>query len=275
MELAFNSNLKYNLKKGLFTLFFIFAAAYLTSCGSKKSSPPPPPPSCPNPNHVATPAGCVPAGNVAPPYGYQYFNGNYQYYASKTDFLTQTDTLFPTATYSQFLRDALGVCDRCSTTVGVGVPLNCSSWLKGFNMLMITMSANQSSTHQMSIYSTPAMQQSYYQFAWMFPKVEDFFVSLFTGLPAPSCNPGLFSPYWASYVQYDSYNSGKGFVLYVNNGPLLSRWNLYKFRLYVDQGQVGDQSFGFRLSVTDKDGKSKDLATGTLNRCSYPNCRMF
>lgn len=262
-------------KKCIYTLFIFLAAAALTSCGNKKSSPPPPPPGCPNPNHVATPAGCVPSGNVAPPYGYQYFNGTYQYYASKTDFLTKVDTLFPTDTFNQFLRDALGVCDRCSSTYGVGVPLNCSSWNKGFNMLMLTMAANQSSTHQMSFFTTPAMQQSYFQFAWMFPKVEDFFITLFTGIPAPSCNPGLFSPYWATYVQYDTFNNGNGFVLYVNNGPLLSRWNLHKFRIYVDQGKVGDQSFGFRFSVTDKDGVSKDIATGTLTRCAYRNCKMF
>lgn len=272
MELNTNSNIP---KNTIYLVFFIYVFTFIISCGSKNNSAPPPPPVCPNPNHVATPAGCVPNGYVTPPYGYQPFNGTYQYFASKTDFLTQTDTLFPTDAYRDFLRDALGVCDRCSTTVGVEVPLQCSSWLKGFNMLMLTFGSTQASPHQMSVFSTPYMQQSYFQFAWQFPKVEDFFISLFTGAPPPSCNPGLFSPYWATNVQYDTYNNGKGFALYVNNGPLLSRWNLYKFRLYVSEGQVGDNSFNFRFSATDKDNNSRDLATGTLTRCLNRNCMMF
>lgn len=264
----------FNFKYYVATLLLLTAVGILSSCNNKSSSTPPPP-GCPNPNHVATPAGCVPGNYHVPPTGYQPFYGPNQYYASKTDFLTNTDTLFPTSLYSQFLRDALGVCDRCSTTVGVGVPLECSSWVKGFNMLMLTFASSQMSAHQMSIYTTPQVQQSYFQFAWLFPKIEDFFISMFTGIPAPSCNPGLFSPYWAANVQYDAYNNGQGFVLYVNNGPLLSKWNLHKFRIYVPVGQIGDNQFEFRFNVIDKNGNSSDLATGTLTRCQRPNCGLF
>jgi hypothetical protein len=128
---------------------------------------------------------------------------------------------------------------------------------------------------QMAFYSTPLIAQTYFNYAWQFPSVEDFFLSLFTGVPPPSCNPGQFTPYWATSVQYEQANNNQGFILYVNYGPSLSRWNLYKFRLIVPVGKIGDPKFNFQLSVIDKNGNSADLATGTLNRCQSLNCSMF
>ncbi len=248
----------------------------LLACNNKKSNSSAPSPVCPV-GYIPSPAGCVPSGsNILPP-NYVPHNGYIQYYASKTDFMTNSDTLRPTDNYRTFLRDALGVCDRCSSTSGVGMgeALECGAWVRGFNMLMISLAANQSSLHQMSFYTTPLISQSYFNFAWQFPDIGDFFVTLFTGAPAPSCNYGQFSPYWAPQVQYDVHNSGQGFVLYMNNGPAYSKWNLFKFRLYVPVGKIGDPTFDFKLSVMDKENKSYDLATGTLTRCQTTNCGMF
>lgn len=119
------------------------------------------------------------------------------------------------------------------------------------------------------------ISQSYFNFAWQFPNIGDFFVTLFTGAPAPSCNYGQFSPYWATQVQYDVHNNSQGFVLFVNNGPPASKWNLFKIRLYVPVGKIGDPKFDFKLSVMDKDNNSYDIATGTLTKCTYKNCGMF
>lgn len=267
------------MSRNTFNTYFNFVlvsvvSIFLYACNNKNNSSPPPP-VCPV-GYVATPAGCVPGGANIQPLQYVPFNGYIQYYASKTDFITQKDTLIPTENYRTFLRDALGVCDRCSSTSGVGMgeALECGSWVKGFNMLMISLAANQGSTHQMSFYSTPKISQSYFNFAWQFPDIGDFFVTLFTGAPAPSCNYGQFSPYWATQVQYDVHNNGQGFVLFVNNGPNPSKWNLFKFRLYVPVGKIGDPSFNFKLSILDKDNKSYDLATGTLTKCTYSNCGM-
>lgn len=142
-------------------------------------------------------------------------------------------------------------------------------------MMMISLAGALASNHQIAFYSTPSISQNYFQFAWQFPKIEDFFLTLFTGAPAPSCNPGQFSPYWASEAQFKTINTDTGFVLAVDHGPLYSRWNLYKFRLTVPVGKIGDPSFNFQLSVIDKNGNSADLATGTLTRCQTANCSMF
>lgn len=264
------------MKKQKWFLFSMITVTLmgLTACNNKKNSTPPPP-GCPS-GQIATPAGCSPPGNVTPPVGYiqpPSNGGLVQYYSSKTDFLSPQDTLTPTQNWVNFLRDALGVCDRCQTTIGQAV--QCDSWVRGFNMVMLSFAANQSSLAQMAFYTTPYITQTYYQFAWQFPKIEDFFITLFTGAPAPSCNPGQFSPYWATQVTFETQNNGEGFVVYVNNGPLMSRWNLYKLRLYVAKGKIGDQSFNYQLTAIDKSGHSGDLATGTLTRCKNPNCSMF
>jgi len=257
-------------------LFLLSLASVFIFACSKKTSAPPPPPVCPV-GLVPTPAGCVPAGVNNQPYNYIPYNGYFQYYASKTDFLTNIDTLKMTDNYKIFLRDALGVCDRCSSTsgAGMGAALECGSWVKGFNMMMISLAANQSALHQLSFYSTPMISQTYFNFAWQFPDIGDFFVTLFTGAPAPSCNYGQFSPYWATQVQYEVQNDSKGFVLFVNNGPSYSKWNLFKFRLSIPVGKIGDPNFDFKLSVWDKDNNSFDLATGTLTKCVTSNCGMF
>lgn len=223
---------------------------------------------------VATPAGCTYPGNLTPPVGYiSPGNGMIQYYASKTDFLTQKDTLFPTSEYASFLKNALGVCDQCYYTDGEA--LVCDSWVRGFNMLMVSLSPTLSTNNQMSFYTTPAIKQSYFQYAWQFPKIEDFFISLFTGVPAPSCKQAQFSPYWATDVAFETHNDQNGFVLYVNQGPFYSVWNRHKFRLYVPQGKIGDPSFSFTLTAIDGNGNAANLATGTLTRCMTPNCQMF
>lgn len=268
--------MNFNSRTPIKTLFLLIVWL-LASCNNKSNTTIPVGPTCPA-GQVATPAGCALQGNMIPPVGYIQPNGTIQYFASKSDFIAAKDTLTLTSNYRTFLKEALGVCDRCYTTAGQG--LECDSWLRGFNMLMMSLAAtNSTATHQLAFYSTPQLTQSYYYFAWQFPKVEDFFLTLFTGVPAPSCNNGGFHPYWATNVQYDSANSGKGFVLYVNYGPVDSTWNHYKFRLKIPSGKVGDATLNFQLTVikTNLSGKDEsfDLATGTFTRCQTANCGMF
>jgi hypothetical protein len=247
-------------------------------CNNKSKTGAPPPVSCPS-GQVASPAGCVFPGNMVPPVGYippYGNNGLTQYFASKTDFITQRDTLFLNDNYKTFLKEALGVCDRCYSTSGSGMgeALECGSWMKGFNMLMLSFS-NYSASNQISFYSTPTVSQTYYNFAWQFPKIEDFFLTLFTGIPAPSCNQGQFSPYWAAESNFEKTGDQKGFSLFVNQGPFYSSWNRAKLLLEVPVGQIGDPSFNFRLIYIDKNNNRGELATGTLTRCASANCGLF
>lgn len=226
---------------------------------------------CPS-GYAPTPAGCAPNGNMTPINYVPPINGTYQYFSSKNDFMVPTDSLFPSSQYADFLKNALGVCDRCSNSSG-GL-LECQSWVNGFNMLMISVSPQATQKHQMAVYTTPALQNSGYSFAWQFPDLEDYFINVFTGAPAPSCNYGQYAPYWATDMSYDSHNGGNGFVLYVNQGPFYSPWNLYKFRLYVPTGKIGDSKFDYELQALDKNGHIIPIAQGTLNRCRTRNCGM-
>ena len=248
-------------KYWLLISFVYILSLNLIGCNNKNNGGTPPPPACPL-GQVATPVGCTYPNNVVPPINYIAPNGKIQYFASKSDFMAPTDTLTPTDNYKNFLRDALGVCDRCTTSAGQA---SCNSWVSGFNMMMVSLSGISTTGHQIAFYSTPAMQQGYFQFSWQFPKIEDFFLSMFTGIAPPSCNPGQYSPYWATEVALEPKSTGFG--LYVDHGPYLSRWNLYKFRVSIPQGKIGDPTLGFQLSVVDKNGNTADLATGTLTRC--------
>ena len=260
-------------------LISLFLISFGISGCNNQSKSSPPPPSCPI-GQAPTPAGCAIQGQIPQPIGYlppNTTNGLTQYFASKADFVSRVDTLSMNSIYRDFLRDALQVCDRCySTSSNAG--LECGSWLQGFNMIMVSFSGQlNGGSQQLAFYSNPAISQSYYYYSWQFPKPEDFFISMFTGVPAPSCTQGSFSPYWATNASYDLHNNGNGFVVYAKGGPLLSKWNLYQFRLYVSNGKVGDNSLPFRVTIKSNASNASEveMATGTLSRCQTPNCGMF
>jgi hypothetical protein len=196
-----------------------------------------------------------------------------QYYSSMNDtFNPSNPTSFsPGSGYTDFLKNALGVCERCVNSYGE--LLQCSSWENGFNMIRLEFLPGVTNKMRIHFYSSP-ISNSYFQFAWNFPSLEDFAISFFTGMPAPSCNNGQYAPYWWGDFSVESHNSDKGFVLY-GQGPYWSKWNRHAIRVYVDSGKVGDSNFDYRVTAISNTNGTTDLATGSFARCQSANCGLY
>jgi hypothetical protein len=261
------------INKNLLIIFFTaLTGAQLISCNnSKKSSgpvAPPPPPSyvCPV-GQIMTNAGCQVQGII------QNNNGSIQYYSSMNDkYSNGSATLNPGVSYTDFLKNALGVCERCANSYGEA--LQCSSWLSGFNMIRLEFVQGFTNRMRVHFYSTPVINNNYFTYAWNFPTFGDFFINFFTGAPPPSCNPGQFAPYWWGDFSVETYNNNQGFVLY-GQGPYLSKWNRHVIRIYVDTGKVGDTLFNYRVVAYTPTNTVLNLATGSFARCQSANCGLY
>jgi hypothetical protein len=262
--------IRYGFKKLLILGFAILMATQVISCNkSKKSSGPPPPPPPPPPvtcpaGQIMSSAGCVIQGVVP------VNMGPIQYYSSMNDrYSAAGANLSPDNSYTDFLQNALGVCERCENSYGE--TLQCSTWENGFNMIRLEFIQGITNKMRVHFYSSPIVQNQYFQYAWNFPTLEDFFITFFTGAPPPSCNPGQYAPYWWGDFSVETHNDNQGFVLY-GQGPYLSKWNRHVIRIYVDTGKVGDATFNYRVVAYTPTNSVVNLITGSFSRCQTANC---
>lgn len=261
-------------RKNLFILVSsVVAATLIISCNKSKKgggSPPPPPPPpivCPA-GQVMSNAGCMVQGVVP------LNMGPIQYYSSMNDKFNNANTasLNPDSSYTDFLQNALGVCERCANSYGES--LQCSTWANGFNMIRLEFVQGVANKMRVHFYSTPILQNNNFTYAWNFPTLEDFAISFFTGVQPPSCNPGQYAPYWWGDFSVESHNDNQGFVLY-GQGPYLSKWNRHTIRIYVDAGKVGDPTFNYRVVAYTDQNAILNLVTGSFSRCQSANCGLY
>jgi hypothetical protein len=251
----------------------VITATMIVACNKSKSSgggpapaPVPVPVSCP-PGQIMTNAGCTIQGVVP------VNMGPIQYYSSMNDRFNSSGNSFqPDSSYTDFLQNALGVCERCVNSYGEA--LQCSTWENGFNMIRLEFVQGVSNRMRVHFYSTPILQNNYFTYAWNFPSLEDFFLTWFTGAPPPSCNPGQYAPYWYGDFNVETTNGSQGFVLY-GQGPYLSKWNRHTIRIYVDTGKIGDPNFNYRVVAYTPTNEVIHLVNGSFSRCQSQNCGLY
>ncbi|MGZ3775537.1 MAG: hypothetical protein ACXVCY_09950 [Pseudobdellovibrionaceae bacterium] len=126
--------------KKLFASFVVSASALmLISCGSNNSDPnyygygyaAPPVPTCPV-NTVWNGTACVNSTGVAPTTGPAYFYDYKSYYYQNVFGFPQNGDLVivDTGAYQQFLKEAMGVCDRNIWGWQAGLA-DCANWVSG------------------------------------------------------------------------------------------------------------------------------------------------
>lgn len=258
-QLSFNKNLILILS-GIIT--FLAVACQQSGSGGGSTPPPPVPIACPN-GQVGYNGTCI-----LPIVG---GNGQLQYYTSKSDPVSNIDSLTPDTSYVDFLKGALGVCERCATSIGEA--LKCSSWQNGFNMIRLEFTPGNMTQLKVHFQTTPKLSNPYFQYAWSFPKIGDFFLALL-GAPMPSCNYGQQTPYWFGTFNLQANTSSSGFVVY-GQGPLGSEWNRHAIRFNITNGNVGDSSFNYSMIAITPDNTQINLAHGKFQLCQTPNCGVF
>lgn len=208
-----------------------------------------------------------------------YFADNWSYQKSVT-ILDQT-------TYREFLRTAMGVCDRYANTGGTA---SCSSWVNGgFDLVMTPTSVD---SMNVTVRTWP-QYNGYSTYYYNLPTWKEFALG-FLGVPvAPQAgvqaNPMVLTTYSAGNVYAPTtktvfpINNNAGFEVRYDSpyGSFSNARNMIQIR--VDQGKVGDPSFSFTMyypncistggaSSTCTGGVGTAFARGTLTRCQTPNC---
>ncbi len=196
-------------------------------------------------------------------------NTQMMYYSSKNDPVSSTDSFVTDEYYSEFLKKSLGVCERCSTSEGE--MLQCSTWENGFNLLKLEFVPTLANQVRVHFFTAPILKNPYFQYAWSFPDIDDFFLNLFTGAPMPSCNYGQYTPYWSNVFNVEGSSTSKGFTVY-GKAPFWSQMNRYDLRIKIEEGKVGDTFFNWKMTaITDKN-VIINIAHGKLQKCQLTNC---
>jgi hypothetical protein len=254
------------LSQKAFGVVFLSTLSLINFIGCQKSgrgsSPAPAPIICPA-GQSMTPSGVCAINQIIP------VNTQMMYYSSKNDSLSTTDTFVTDESYSEFLKKSLGVCERCSNSEGE--ILQCSTWENGFNLLKLEFVPNLTNQVRVHFFTAPIVKNPYFQYAWSFPDIDDFFVTLFTGAPMPSCNYGQYTPYWSNTFNVEGSSTSSGFTVY-GKAPFWSQMNRYDLRIKIEDGKVGDSFFNWKMTaITDKN-VIINLAHGKLQKCQRPNC---
>ncbi len=229
------------------------AATALVACGKSDSGSPTP---APAPTALAIPSG-VKVG---------FFAQN-----TKWDSIYQNggSSMTIQSGYKDVLKYAMRTCDRNYSDGGLA---DCSSWMSGFNDILLFANGSQASKVQLVIRSMPdtSCQNPYYcsNYWYSLPSFQQVVLGLFGFNTLNGSN--LHNPL-AMDMTIWPINDSKGFELrgyaprmdgYAGSGNLL-------FQFQVANGKLEDQSWDYQLIFN-----GNPAASGRMVRCSTANCQV-
>lgn len=189
----------------------------------------------------------------------------------------RTVSISDPTTYKEFLRTAMGVCDRYENSGGAA---SCNDWVNGGFDIVIEPTPDNLSA-RLTVRAWPQYNMSY-NYAYSFPSWQGMALS-FLGVP-PAMNAGVYrNPMVLMPNQpIAPVNASAGFEIRYN-GPAGSFSNRNQIQVRVDQGHLGDNTFNFKLyfpncvstggaGATCTNGYGTEFARGTFTRCVTPGC---
>lgn len=173
-----------------------------------------------------------------------YYNGGYCYNANGTavgayngvNFITdnyqyRNFTVSNSTVFRNFLKEAMGVCDRAQTSAGI---YNCSSWTSGyFQVVLQTQSAQ--ATHLYATFSAYPYSNGYSTWGAQLPSVGDFFLGLI-GFPMLDYGSAIRNPLTIDAV-ISNINKSQGFEAR-GYGDLYTTANTSLIQIIVMNGKL-------------------------------------
>lgn len=242
--------------KKLFTALTVFySALILVSCGSNNSNNNPvvgsmPVPACPvntiwNGSTCVNNTGVIPTSGTARYYDYnRYFSPNAYGYGGVST-VNGDMTITNTGAYQQFLREAMGICDRNIWGWQAGLS-DCANWVSG--SFQVEFSIDSSLKPSVSFTAYPA------------PSYFNYFVNIGLTGGGAAFNPLVLS----SNNTFSLINNSKGFEIRAQG----SYWNgggLRLIQIQVVQGTLNDGYFNFDLYYPYNNVATK-IASGKFKR---------
>lgn len=225
------------------TVLVLAIAVALTACGSNKSSS-----SSSNINGLN-------GGFVNP-----YTNSNDSGYLAD-NFQYRNVNITNGTSYKNFLKKALGVCDRATNSGGI---YSCNSWLNSYFRVIVQ--AQSTIGNQLrSVFMVYPQTNSYGWYGYQLPSWNEFFMGAL-GFPVPKEIGAVRNPL-AVDMTVSLINNSQGFEAR-SYGAYDTLANRSLIQVQVVQGKVLDNTLAVTLNF-----EGQQFASGTLYRCTYPNCQ--
>ena len=218
-------------------------AVALTACGNNKTS-----------SSSATPYGYDPA------YQNPYTNTNDAGYLAD-NFQYRNMTISGANSYKNFLKKALGVCDRAAHSGGI---YGCDSWLNSYFRLIVQAQSTISNQLRAVIMVYPQTSTTGW-YGYQLPSWNQFFMGIM-GFPVPQQIGAVRNPLPLD-MTVSLINNSQGFEAR-SYGAYDTLANRSLVQVQVTNGKILDNTLNVTLSF-----EGQQFASGTLLRCTYPNCQ--
>jgi hypothetical protein len=226
------------------TVLVLAIAVALTACGSNKSS------------------------SSSNPYYSGYNNGFTNPYANTNDsgyladnFQYRNINVTNGNAYKNFIKKALGTCDRAANSGGI---YGCDSWLNSYFRLIIQ-AQSTISTQLRSVFMVYPQTNTSGWYGYQLPSWDQFFMGLM-GFPIPQQIGAVRNPL-AVDMTVSLINNSQG-IEARSYGSYDTLANKSLIQIQIPSGKILDQTLAVSLSF-----EGQQFASGTLYRCSYPNCQ--
>ena len=156
--------------------------------------------------------------------------------------------------YKNFLKTAMGVCDRTQSTGGI---YDCSSWVSGYIQIVFQAQTAQTNNVQISFSAYPYSNQNYY-YGYQLPSMSEFFLGII-GFPVFDSAGAVRNPL-ALNMTVSVINQNKGFEAR-GYGDLYTLGNRSLIQVVIPNGKIEDQQFDYELAF-----EGVVFATGRFTR---------
>jgi hypothetical protein len=227
------------------TVLVLAIAVALTACGGNKT----------------TSSGSAIQNNPYDPYNLGlYQNTNDAGYLAD-NFQYRNLTVNGANSYKNFMKKALGVCDRAANSGGI---YSCDTWLNSYFRLIVQAQSTVA-TQMRAIFMVYPQQSQYGWYGYQLPSWDQFFMGIM-GFPVPTQVGAVRNPL-AIDMTVSLINNSQGFEGRAY-GAYDTLANKSLIQMQAATGKVLDNTLAVTLSF-----EGQQFASGTLYRCTYPNCQ--
>lgn len=171
-------------------------------------------------------------------------------------------SLTPGQGFGEFLKKAMGVCDRKGEG---GSYSDCSQWISGAIDIVIQMPNSQSNTAQVTFRAKPRYNSGP-QYYYKYPTGGQLAGALL-GLPVVNTSGAVRNPLQLN-MTVNVTNNYQGFELR-GYGDFYTQANRSLIQVQVAQGKLEDGGFDYRLAY-----RGQVIANGRFIRCNNADCRL-
>lgn len=236
-----------------------FTSAMFVACGSKDEGNPAPPAQ-----------GIVSAQcpvNATFQNGYCYDQTGRRLNTGSVGFYAETyrqRNMTITGAYTEFLRDAMGVCDREKISGGGA---SCSTWINGGAFDVVIQSPTgtaQTNVLQATFRAARPNTGNYSDYSYSLPSGGAFLGALL-GFPIPS-SQAAYLPKLQLNMTVTATNKDQGFEARAY-GDAFSKANRSLIQIQIPQGKLEDSVLPYRIAY-----RNQIIAQGQFIRCNYAHC---